>query len=154
MREFDVGEDGVLRWSPPVPPNGVILYYNVIITKVIEKFNDTNLELSPYGTYTVEVINMHVFLTARHNFLPPFEYHQVQAVTSAGAGKWSSPVNVTLTDNSVSSATDSDGSSSTDDGCSSSHQSTIAGLIVCIVVLLLLLLLFGTVFIVYVLHNR
>ena len=61
VREFDVGENGVLSWSPPVPPNGDILYYNVIVTKCIERFNNTNLELSPYGTYTVEVINMHVF---------------------------------------------------------------------------------------------
>ena len=33
MTEFDVGENGVLSWSPPVPPNGDILYYNVIITR-------------------------------------------------------------------------------------------------------------------------
>ena len=33
MTEFMVGEDGVLSWSPPVPPNGVILHYNVIITR-------------------------------------------------------------------------------------------------------------------------
>ena len=32
MTEFVVGENGVLSWSSPVPPNGVILYYNVIIS--------------------------------------------------------------------------------------------------------------------------
>ena len=32
MREFSVGQDGLLSWSPPVPPNGVILHYNVIIS--------------------------------------------------------------------------------------------------------------------------
>ena len=33
MTEIEFGEDGVLRWSAPVPPNGVILHYNVIITR-------------------------------------------------------------------------------------------------------------------------
>ena len=32
VTEFVVGENGVLSWSSPVPPNGVILYYNVIIS--------------------------------------------------------------------------------------------------------------------------
>ena len=32
MTEFVVEDNGVLSWSFPVPPNGVILYYNVIIS--------------------------------------------------------------------------------------------------------------------------
>ena len=56
MSEFVVGDDGVLSWSRPVPPNGDILYYNVIITRAdtgelvrrIEKFEDNNINLSDY----------------------------------------------------------------------------------------------------------
>ena len=57
MREFDVGENGVLSWSPPVPPNGDILYYNIIITRPesgemgarIDQYNDTSVDLYEYG---------------------------------------------------------------------------------------------------------
>ena len=50
MTEFVVGEDGVLSWSPPVPPNGVILYYNVIISsphfgELVARMNDTSIDL-------------------------------------------------------------------------------------------------------------
>ena len=54
MTEFDVGENGVLKWAPPI---GNILYYNVIITRPesgemvarIEQYNDTSVDLSEYG---------------------------------------------------------------------------------------------------------
>ena len=57
MTEFDVGENGVLSWSPPVPPNGDILYYNVIITRAdtgelvirVEKLYTTHINLDEYG---------------------------------------------------------------------------------------------------------
>ena len=55
MTEFVVGEDGVLSWSPPVPPNGLILYYNVIISssphsgelvaRIYDELNDTCIDL-------------------------------------------------------------------------------------------------------------
>ena len=56
MTEFVVGENGVLSWSPPVPPNGDILYYNVIITRAdtgelvirVELYVST-IDVSEYG---------------------------------------------------------------------------------------------------------
>ena len=57
MREFDLGENGVLSWSPPVPPNGDILYYNVIITRAdtgelvvrVEELYNSTIDVSMYG---------------------------------------------------------------------------------------------------------
>ena len=57
MSEFVVGDDGVLSWSRPVPPNGDILYYNVIITRAdtgelvrrIEMLEDNTIDLKDYG---------------------------------------------------------------------------------------------------------
>ena len=71
MSEFMVGEDGVLSWSPPVPPNGVILHYNVIITRAdtgelvrrVDVFEGQSIDLTEYGgeigmDYNVTVINV------------------------------------------------------------------------------------------------
>ena len=72
MTEFDVGENGVLCWSPPVPPNGDILYYNVIITRAdtgelvirVEELYVLTIDISKYGEinmdYSVEVFSIHV----------------------------------------------------------------------------------------------
>ena len=71
MSEFMVGENGVLSWSPPVPPNGVILHYNVIITRAdtgelvrrVDVFEGQSIDLTEYGgeigmDYNVTVINV------------------------------------------------------------------------------------------------
>ena len=70
MTEFDVGENGVLSWSPPVPPNGDILYYNVIITRAdtgelvirLEELYDITIDVSKYGEinmdYNISVRNL------------------------------------------------------------------------------------------------
>ena len=63
MTEFDVGENGVLSWSPPVPPNGDILYYNVIITRAdtgelvirVEELYVLTIDVSDYGEINVTV---------------------------------------------------------------------------------------------------
>ncbi|CAI8021668.1 hypothetical protein GBAR_LOCUS12827, partial [Geodia barretti] len=86
VTEFVVGENGVLSWSSPVPPNGVILYYNVIISTAdsgqlvtrIEELDVLTIDVSNYGK-----INMDYNVT-------------VQAVTSVGGGDFSSPVTVSL----------------------------------------------------------
>ena len=57
MSEFMVGDDGMLSWSPPVPPNGVILHYNVIITRAdtgelvrrVNVFEGLSIDLTEYG---------------------------------------------------------------------------------------------------------
>ena len=57
MTEIELGEDGVLRWSAPVPPNGVIVHYNVIITGAdtgklvtrIEQLEVPFIDISTYG---------------------------------------------------------------------------------------------------------
>ena len=62
MREFDVGENGVLSWSPPVPPNGDILYYNVIITRAdtgelvirVEELYDLTIDVSDYAEINMD----------------------------------------------------------------------------------------------------
>ena len=71
MTEFVVGENGVLSWSSPVPPNGVILYYNVIISTAdsqlvtrVEELDVLTIDVSKYGE-----INMDYNVTVR-----AFEY--------------------------------------------------------------------------------
>ena len=71
MSEFVVGDGGVLSWSRPVPPNGDILYYNVIITRAdtgelvrkIEILEDNTIDLKDYGEigldYNVTVRSNH-----------------------------------------------------------------------------------------------
>ena len=47
----------VVSWSPPVPPNGIILYYNVRITRAddgellvfISELNDTKIDVTSYN---------------------------------------------------------------------------------------------------------
>ena len=72
VTEFDVGENGVLSWSPPVPPNGDILYYNVIITRAdtgelvirLEELYVLTIDVSDYGE-----INMDYNITVRTHLL-------------------------------------------------------------------------------------
>ena len=59
--------DTVVSWSPPDPPNGVILYYNINITNadsgdlviLIEELNTTSIDVAKYGEtggeYIIEV---------------------------------------------------------------------------------------------------
>ena len=71
VEQFSVGEDGVLSWSPPVPPNGVILYYNVIIStpssgelgNSIEMSYDMNINLYQYLTFDSGIYNIKVTVT-------------------------------------------------------------------------------------------
>jgi hypothetical protein len=57
VSEFEVSGEGVLSWSPPVPPNGCILYYNVLITRAdtgelvrnIGQLNSTTIDLTSIG---------------------------------------------------------------------------------------------------------
>ena len=56
----------VVSWSPPVPPNGVILYYNIRISRndtgeliVVGELDALQIDVATYGevggVYTVEV---------------------------------------------------------------------------------------------------
>ena len=62
MTEIELGEDGVLRWSAPVPPNGVILHYNVIITRAntgelvtrLEEFEEQSIDTSDYIEFDID----------------------------------------------------------------------------------------------------
>ena len=62
MTEFVVGENGVLSWSSPVPPNGVILYYNVIISTAdsgqlvtrVEELDILTIDVSNYGEINMD----------------------------------------------------------------------------------------------------
>jgi hypothetical protein len=69
VTEFVVGENGVLGWSPPVPSNGVILYYNLIISTAdsqlvtrVEELDVLTIDVSNYGE-----INMDYNVTVRAN---------------------------------------------------------------------------------------
>ena len=62
----------VVRWSPPDPPNGVILYYNIRINNsdngnlvaFIQEQNVTSIDVAVYGEsggkYTVEVKDVYI----------------------------------------------------------------------------------------------
>ena len=62
MREFSEGQDRLLSWCPPVPPNGVILHYNVIIStatsgevvSIIEEWDQLNNNVSNYGNINMD----------------------------------------------------------------------------------------------------
>ncbi|CAI8031556.1 Ephrin type-A receptor 4-A, partial [Geodia barretti] len=62
VTEFVVGENGVLSWSSPVPPNGVILYYNVIISTAdsgqlvtrVEELDVLTIDVSNYGEMNMD----------------------------------------------------------------------------------------------------
>lgn len=54
----------VVSWSPPDPPNGIILYYNVRIsnedvTILVKEVNGTTIDIADHvskdGTYSVEI---------------------------------------------------------------------------------------------------
>ena len=68
MGQFSVGQDELLSWSPPVPPNGVILHYNVIIStatsgevvSIVEEWEQLTIDVSNYGE-----INMDYNVTVR-----------------------------------------------------------------------------------------
>ena len=61
----------MLSWSSPVPPNGVILYYNVIIStpssgelgNSIEMSYDMNINLYRYLTFDSGIYNIKVTVT-------------------------------------------------------------------------------------------
>ena len=62
VTEFVVEENGVLSWSSPVPPNGVILYYNVIISTAdsgqlvtrVEELDVLTIDVSNYGEINMD----------------------------------------------------------------------------------------------------
>lgn len=77
----------VFNWLPPVKPNGFVYKYNL-------KFVDVNLNKTQgplcYSDLKVLKVSLNQFLlTEGHEYLI-----QVQAVTSAGPGPWSSTVNL------------------------------------------------------------
>ena len=56
VTEISVSDGTVVSWSPPVPPNGIILYYNIRITRAdngelvrsIEELNVLTIDVSDY----------------------------------------------------------------------------------------------------------
>ena len=62
VTEFVVGENGVLSWSSPVPPNGVILYYNVVISAAdsgqlvsrVKELDVLTIDVSDYGEMNMD----------------------------------------------------------------------------------------------------
>ena len=67
VSDITVSDDTVVSWLPPVPPNGVILYYNIriirtdtgTVVKIIEELNVLTIDISDYiqpnNEYTIEV---------------------------------------------------------------------------------------------------
>ena len=57
MIDITVSDDTVVSWLPPVPPNGVILYYNIriiradtgTVVKIIEELNVLTIDISDYN---------------------------------------------------------------------------------------------------------
>ena len=56
MIDITVSDDTVVSWLPPVPPNGVILYYNIriiradtgTVVKIIEELNVLTIDISDF----------------------------------------------------------------------------------------------------------
>ena len=76
MSEFSIAEgSSVFSWSPPVPPNGVIVYYNIRISRkdtgevviLLQQLDELEIDVARYGevgdVFTVEVSwEMHVLI--------------------------------------------------------------------------------------------
>ena len=65
----------VVSWSPPFPPNGVILYYNVRITRAdngellvfIKELTDTKIDITNYDYIPGVEYNVMVWLSFREH---------------------------------------------------------------------------------------
>ena len=71
----EVSEGGsVVSWSSPVPPNGVILHYNIRISRndtgelvvFIEEFNARQLDVTQYNIERHEAYVLEVHVIHRH----------------------------------------------------------------------------------------
>ena len=72
VMEFEPLDGSTVSWSPPDPPNGMIIYYNIRIThsesgeleQFIEVFSETSIDVSDYvdsnGYFSVQVHVYHV----------------------------------------------------------------------------------------------
>ena len=146
---FEPSDGSTVSWSPPDPPNGMIIYYNIRITHVdsgelhvewlIEVLMDTSIDVSDYvasnGDFNVQVHVHHVCKEKRtlsnycgvvennvsFRYLHMFLYCQVQAVTPEGPGNFSSQVTVTV------------------GGSEESDNSVVIGMPVAIVVVIILI---------------
>ena len=60
--DITVSDDIVVSWLPPVPPNGVILYYNIkiiradtgTVVKIIEEVNVLTIDISDFLEKNIE----------------------------------------------------------------------------------------------------
>ena len=145
--EFEPLDGSTVSWSPPDPPNGMIIYYNIRITHTesgelewfIELFTGISIDVSDYvdsnGYFSVQV---HVHHVCKENktlsnycgavannvsfrYVHMFLCCQVQAVTIEGPGNFSSPVTVAV------------------GGCKESDNSVVIGVPVAIVVVIILI---------------
>ena len=72
VMEFEPLDGSTVSWSPPDPPNGMIIYYNIRIThsesgeleQFIGVFSETSIDVSDYvdsnGYFSVQVHVYHV----------------------------------------------------------------------------------------------
>ena len=60
--DITVSDDTVVSWLPPVPPNGVILYYNIriiradtgTVVKIIEELNVLTIDIVDFIEKNIE----------------------------------------------------------------------------------------------------
>ena len=68
--DIEPSDGSTVSWSPPDPPNGIIIYYNIRITHsesgevhFIEVFNGTSIDVSNYvnsnGDFSV-LVHVHI----------------------------------------------------------------------------------------------
>ena len=129
VTEISVSDGTVVHWSHPVPPNGVILHYNMRITcrtddwelvRNIEELNVLTIDVSQYIETDTEcnVTVSPIYITLWFIHVP---LYQVQAVTRIGAGSFSHPpVSVMLVEPSDSSDSSSTPATPSDSSDSSS----------------------------------
>ena len=99
----------IATWQPPTEPNGVILYYNIRISRdnkmgreqlvqVVQgvmgkKYDFSTLELGA-GTYVVQVSSL--FFQFQVNLSLLHTLPQIQAVTSGGVGEYSQRITIMI----------------------------------------------------------
>ena len=178
VSDITVSDDTVVSWLPPVPPNCVILYYNIriiradtgTVVKTIEELNVLTIDISDYiqpnNEYTIEVkCKLCVLLELLLTIIPvnfqmsllPLKYYNIFCVTILVS---SLSLTISILSVQIQAVTSVGGGmfsspviisyNNNDDTRPQNSSTVIIGLSVSVAVLILLLLIAGTVAVIYI----